>query len=194
MSLTVNLCLKKESNFVQYNLNNTQFSIDNGQKVNMDFLDHDLVKEVNSLNKKQKAKIGNQLMSIVSATTIPLSFLPTKVLANPIQQTPPEIPVIGNTEHFLFDPSDLIDLIGELILLGTLMGLGAAFVLSIAAGILRMFLKQETKAKDWTTSIIKGFTQILLLPFILTAIFLLIVLLFGNSSLFPTPLDQLFPK
>lgn len=83
-------------------------------------------------------------------------------------------------------PSEIIQvglvLIGICVAVSTIL----AIVLSQIAGGFRMF-RREKMATEWTTDIIRGYTQILLAPVIITVIAFVTFLLFKDFKWFITP-------
>jgi hypothetical protein len=137
------------------------------------------LKEVISIPVKEKKKSKRILKSFIG-TTMSFIALSSRSMAQGLATTAP------HQAGMLGLPVDFTDPMIMLIK----MALGASFLLAmilmIAAGSLRM-LRKKKEATEWTTDIIKGFTQVLLSIPIIFLIFYVAVKLLGNLDMFIKP-------
>lgn len=138
------------------------------------FLIQNFKKEVKQLSQKQIKKLKKILKVTIQAS---VSFL---ILTNPT------LAAGMDTAEF---SKELIDLAKWAVFILTVLGVVSAMAFMICAGILRQ-IRKEKEAKEWTTDIIKGFTQVLVAPIIIGLIFQVVYLLFQDSKWFVSPLNM----
>lgn len=191
MTLTLNLCTRKQDPSVNYNLFN-QINI-NEENVKVDTVNFHiptLVKEVKGLKKSERRKLKTVAQTFITTSTSFL-LLSSKSMANTVQSvnlnqvqptTGTHLPTSG-----IGMPPELL----ELMLTILVIIVGAAIILSIIflvlAGTMRFIPKRKKEASEWTVDIVKGLVQVLMAPAIVFLIYYLASKLFANSGWFISP-------
>lgn len=128
-----------------------------------------IVKEVESYSTKKRRK----LLTITSGI---LTVLTTMTLSSQMARAENVVQVDYNSDLI---PSEIGEILTQLINFAGKIGILIAILLMIIAGCLKMFGQSE-KARKWSVDIIKGFGQILLAPLIIMILVTLTRLLLGN--------------
>lgn len=158
-------------------------------KEKMDFFIPTLKREVKKLNKdtiKKYTKICVQTLGI----SLSLLALASPSLAAPIEATTKVVEVISpdlaKSSSDLIMPGDIAKIGLYLIGLGAVVSTVLAILLTQFAGGYRM-LRKGKEASEWTTDILKGYTQVILAPVIILSIAFVVYLLFGSFKWFVKP-------
>lgn len=139
------------------------------------FLVPDLPKEVNQLTKKKKRNYA-RICKVTITTALSLFALASPTFA--------ATTAVAQTAEIL--PADIIKIGMYLIGLCAAASTVLAIILSQLAGGYRM-LRKGKEATEWTTDILKGYTQVILAPVIIVSIAFVVYLLFGNFEWFVKP-------
>lgn len=172
-SLTVNLCVRKPKDYLNYHLQS--FKVDNI----VNFPNQITVEEVRGCSHKERKQYTKVLKSFIG-TTMSFMVLTSRSMAQTLQNTPSQQVVTTGLPPDLVEP--LFDLI-KLALGGSVL---LAVLLMIAAGVLRMLRKKKESA-EWTQDIIKGFVQIMIATPLIFLMYYVATLLLGNFSHFLNP-------
>lgn len=136
----------------------------------------DKEKMKNEVKKEKELFMKNQT-KVVTTSSILMSILFTSKSASAEQLFKTQI--LGKDGQQSAIPSEIIELINQLILASLLVGVGVSAICLVLAGIYKV-VGQPDKARTWVTAIIKGFGQILLAPVIIFILVKVTNLLFGE--------------
>lgn len=143
------------------------------KKYNENFIVEKLKGEAVKLNKKERKTILT-ILKTMYLTSISILGTVTPVFAQSTMET-------------AFIPkSEILEIFAYLTGIATLSGVGISLLLLQSAGIYRMFRKKK-EATEWTSDILKGLTQVVASPILVSVIAVLAYLLFGNSEWFIKP-------
>lgn len=177
--MKVNLYVREPKQHVKYHF--SSFNIDQDHfPMKLD------IKEVINLTEKQRKKY-KMIVKTFLTTTVGFLSLTSKSMAQVLTTTTSQ-----NTGMFGL-PTDFIEPMLMLIKMALGGGFLLAILLMIAAGALRM-LRKKKEATEWTTDIIKGFTQIIIAIPVIFLIFYVAIQIFGNFEMFLNPLETSLKK
>lgn len=157
--------LDQEVNYIPYSQINLDYTN------NQSFLICNIEEEVKKLPKKRK-----KLLYAVAKSLL-ISSISSLIIVNP---------VFAATTSVAIMPPDIMKIGMYLIGICATASTVLAIILAQLAGGYRMLMKSK-EATEWTTSILKGYTQVILAPVLILAIAFLAYLLFGNSAFFVKP-------
>lgn len=145
-----------------------------------DFLIEEIRREVDSLPREQKRRLNTILkkMQIPSLSTLMVT-IPTIVTAE-------EKSIAEQTG--LPEPDAIMEFIQMLISYATIIGIGMGVLTLLFGAILYYIPKKKGKAIEVTQNGIRGITQILMVPMLVTILLLAASLLLGTSPNFHLPL------
>lgn len=173
--VTLKISAKNLDSKVNYINPKKQLNLNENMVNKVDFLLQTLQKEVKIATKQQKKQLTKVLKSTL-ATTASLLLFVSPTLAAPMNSPSPDIIM----------PADIMQFGMWVIGICAVLGFLLAIVCGQLAGGMRM-LRRRKEATEWTTDIIKGFTQVMLAPVIVSLIALVCYLLFSNFQWFVSP-------
>jgi hypothetical protein len=171
MTITVNLCVKEQSPYLNYHFSSFQVG-------EVNFPNKITVEEVKNLPSRERKQYIRILKATIS-TTISFLSLSSKSMAGAMTTGTQQVVNTGL-------PLDLIEPILELIKLALGGSVLLTVLLLIGAGAMRQFRKKKESA-EWTNDIIRGFIQILIATPLVFLLYYVTTLLLGNFGQFLNP-------
>lgn len=137
----------------------------------------DFIEEVAKEVRSQSPYMQNRFFKTVQRTL--LLSLPLLISTKAHAQMPVGFPILEKSSQSNIIPSEIEEILMQLILAAGGLAVALAMLCLIVAGVYRM-LGQTQKAQKWSVDIIKGLGQVLLAPIVILILVSLASLVFKN--------------